>query len=264
MRRIEGGTFTTGASRAENGRRANEVIRPVTIASPFLISAREITNKQFALFRKNHDSGSDVHVSLAADNNPVANVSWSDAVQYCNWLSKKEGRTPVYKQEFGKWVPVYPFTDGYRLPTEAEWVWAVRYAEQALPRKYPWGKDWPPPKDSGNFADISARELVPTIIPKFNDGYASTAPVGTFKPNASGIYDGGGNVAEWVNDWYTVPTPGITKPIIDPTGPQRGTSRVIRGSSWRHAGFTEMRLSYRDYGSKPRPDVGFRIARNVD
>ena len=264
MRRIEGGTFTMGASRAENGRRANEVIRPVTIASPFLISAREITNKQFAEFRKNHDSGADVHVSLAADNNPVANVSWSDAVQYCNWLSKKEGRTPVYKQEFGKWVPVYPFTDGYRLPTEAEWVWAVRYAEQALPRKFPWGKDWPPPKDKGNFADVSSRELVPTIIPRFNDGYASTAPVGTYPPNASGIHDGGGNVAEWVNDWYTVPTPGITKPVIDPTGPERGTSRVIRGSSWRHAGFTEMRLSYRDYGTAPRADVGFRIARNVD
>jgi len=264
MRRIEGGTFTMGASRAEKGRRANEVIRPVTIASPFLISAREITNKQFAQFRNNHDSGADVHVSLAADNNPVASVTWSDAVQYCNWLSKKEGRTPVYKQEFGKWVPVYPFTDGYRLPTEAEWVWAVRYSEQALPRKYPWGKDWPPPKDSGNFADISSRELVPTIIPRFNDGYASTTPVGTYQPNASGLYDGGGNVAEWVNDWYTVPTPGITSPVIDPTGPMRGTSRVIRGSSWRHAGFTEMRLSYRDYGTAPRTDVGFRIARNVD
>ena len=264
MRRIEGGTFTLGASRSENGRRANEVIRPVTIASPFLISAREITNKQFSEFRKNHDSGADVHASLAADNNPVANVSWSDAVQYCNWLSKKEGRTPVYKQEFGKWVSVHPFTDGYRLPTEAEWVWAVRYAEQALPRKFPWGKDWPPPKDNGNFADVSSRELVPTIIPKFNDGYASTAPVGTFKPNASGIYDGGGNVAEWVNDWYTVPTPGITEPLVDPTGPERGSSHVIRGSSWRHAGFTEMRLSYRDYGSETRPDVGFRIARNVD
>ena len=264
MRRIEGGTFTMGASRAENGRRANEVIRPITLASPYLISAREVTNKQFAEFRKNHDSGADVHPSLAADHNPVANVSWSDAVQYCNWLSKKEGRTPVYKQEFGKWVPVYPFTDGYRLPTEAEWVWAIRYSEQALPRKFPWGKTWPPPKDNGNFADVSSRELVPTIIPNFNDGYASTAPVGTFKPSSIGIYDGGGNVAEWVNDWYTVPTPGITDPVVDPTGPERGTSRVIRGSSWRHAGFTEMRLSYRDYGSEPRVDVGFRIARNVD
>ena len=264
MRRVEGGTFSMGASRAENGRRANEVIRPVTIATPFLISVHEVTNKQFAEFRRNHDSGADVHVALAADNNPVANVSWSDAVQYCNWLSKKEGRTPVYKQEFGKWVAVYPFTDGYRLPTEAEWAWAIRYAERPIPRLYPWGKNWPPAKDSGNFADKSARELVPSIIPNFDDGYASTAPVGTFTANAIGIYDGGGNVAEWVNDWYTVPTPGITEPVVDPTGPERGTSHVIRGSSWRHAGFTEMRLSYRDFSAEPRVDVGFRIARNVD
>ena len=264
LRRVEGGTFSMGASRSENGRRANEVIRPVTIATPFLIGVKEVTNKEFAEFRKNHDSGADVHVSLAADNNPVANVTWADAVQYCNWLSKKEGRTPVYKQEFGKWVAVMPFTDGYRLPTEAEWSWAIRYAEQPAPRKFPWGKTWPPPKESGNFSDLSARELSPSIIPAFNDGYASTAPVGTFKANALGIYDGGGNVSEWVNDWYTVPTPGITVPEVDPMGPERGTSHVIRGSSWRHAGFTEMRLSYRDYGTDARVDVGFRIARNAD
>ncbi len=264
MRRVEGGTFSMGASRAENGRRANEVIRPVTISSPFLISEHEVTNKEFAEFRKNHDSGADVHPVLAADGNPVANVSWADAVQYCNWLSKREGRTPAYKQEFGKWVTVYPFTDGYRLPTEAEWAWAIRYAERPVPRKFPWGKDWPPPKESGNYADLTARQLVPSIIPKFDDGYASTAPVGSFKANSLGIYDGGGNVAEWVNDWYTVPTPGVTEPVVDPTGPVRGNSHVIRGSSWRHAGFTEMRLSYRDYGTDPRVDLGFRIARNVD
>lgn len=264
LRRVEPGTFSMGASRSETGRRANEVIHPVTIASPFLIGIHEVTNKQFSEFRNNHDSGSGVHPSLAADNNPVANVTWSDAVEYCNWLSKKEGRTPAYKQEFGLWVPVYPFTDGYRLPTEAEWVWAIRYAEQPLPRKFPWGKNWPPPKDSGNFADVSARMLAPSIIPGFDDGYASTAPVGSFKENGIGIFDGGGNVAEWVNDWYTVPTPGITEPEVDPTGPERGTSRVIRGSSWRQAGITEMRLSYRDHGTEPRVDLGFRIARNVD
>jgi len=264
LRRVEGGTFSMGASRAENGRRANEVIRPVTIATPFLIGVTEVTNKEFAEFRKNHDSGADVHASLAADNNPVANVTWADAVQYCNWLSKKEGRTPVYKQEFGKWVAVFPFTDGYRLPTEAEWAWAIRYVEQPAPRKFPWGKTWPPPKDSGNFADTSARELAPSVIPAFNDGYASSAPVGTFKANALGIQDGGGNVAEWVNDWYTVPTPGISVVVVDPTGPRRGSSHVIRGSSWRQAGFTEMRLSYRDYGTDARVDVGFRIARNAD
>ena len=264
LRRVEGGTFSMGASRAENGRRANEVIRPVTITQPFMISVHEVTNKQFAAFRANHNSGGDVHASLSADNNPVANVTWADAVQYCNWLSKREGRTPVYAEEFGKWVPKYPFSDGYRLPTEAEWAWAIRYAERKDPLKLPWGTRWPPPKNNGNYADQSARQLAPSILPNYDDGFASTAPVGTFKANAIGIFDGGGNVAEWVNDWYTVPTPGITTPEVDPVGPRRGTSRVIRGSSWRQAGIAELRLSYRDYGAEPRVDVGFRIARNVD
>lgn len=264
LRRVEGGTFSMGASRAEPGRRANEVIRPVTITTPFMISVHEVTNKQFAEFRKNHDSGAAAHPSLGADGNPVANVTWSDAVQYCNWLSKKEGRSPAYRQEFGKWVPIYPFTDGYRLPTEAEWAWAIRYAERQQSSKFPWGSKWPPPKGNGNYADRTARELVPSILPAYDDAYASTAAVGTFKANPIGIHDGGGNVAEWVNDWYTVPTPGITTPVVDPVGPERGTSRVIRGSSWRHAGETQLRLSYRDYGSEPRIDVGFRIARNAD
>ena len=264
MRRVEGGTFSMGASRAEVGRRANEVIRPVTIATPFYISIHEVTNEQFAQFRKNHDSGADVHASLAADDNPVASVSWSDAAQYCNWLSKKEGRTPVYREEFGNWVPSYPFADGYRLPTEAEWVWAIRYAERQQALKFAWGSKWSPPKDSGNYADRASRELVPSILPAYDDGYASTAPVGTFKANPIGIFDGGGNVAEWVNDWYTVPAPGMTTPVVDPLGPRRGTSHVVRGSSWHHAGVTELRLSYRDYSAQARADVGFRIARNAD
>ncbi|MGB5626973.1 MAG: PEGA domain-containing protein [Woeseiaceae bacterium] len=264
MRRVEGGTFSMGASRAEPGRRANEVILPVTITRPFLISVREVTNKQFAEFRPNHDSGADVHISLAADDNPVANVSWADAVQYCNWLSKQEGRTPAYRQEFDQWVPIYPTPDGYRLPTEAEWVLAIRYAGGKQALKFPWGKKWPPPENSGNLADLAARELVPSILPAYDDGYTSSAPVGKFPPNSIGIYDTAGNVAEWVNDLYTVPTPGITEPLIDPVGPERGTSHVVRGSSWRHSGITELRLSYRDYSATPRPDIGFRIARYAD
>lgn len=264
LRRVEPATFSMGASRSEVGRRANEVIIPVTITRPFLISVHEVTNKEFAEFRATHDSGSTVHVSLAADSNPVANISWEDAIQYCNWLSQREGRTPAYRNEFGKWVPVYPLTDGYRLPTEAEWALAVRYAGQRQPSKFPWGKAWPPPKDSGNFADRSGVEIVPSILPAYDDGYPSTAPVGSFKPNALGIYDGGGNVAEWVNDFYTVPTPGITTPVVDPTGPERGTSHVIRGSSWRHASQSQLRLSFRDFGSEARPDVGFRVARFAD
>jgi formylglycine-generating enzyme required for sulfatase activity len=88
----------------------------------------------------------------------------------------------------------------------------MRYGGQKQARKFSWGAKWPPPEQSGNFADRSAIELVPSILPAYDDGYASTAPVGSFKPNSLGIYDGGGNVAEWVNDFYTVPTPGITTP----------------------------------------------------
>ncbi len=264
LRRVEGATFSMGASRAEAGRRANEVIVPVTVTRPFLISVHEVTNKQFAEFRRNHDSGANMHPSLAADDNPVANVSWADAVQYCNWLSKQEGRTPAYALEFDKWVAVYPTPDGYRLPTEAEWVLAARYAGQPQAPKFAWGNKWPPPKSVANLADVSARELVPSIVPGYDDGFASTAPVGKFKPNALGLHDTAGNVAEWVNDFYTIPTPGITTPVVDPVGPESGNSHVVRGSSWRHAGITELRLSYRDYSSEPRPDIGFRIARYAD
>ncbi|MDH3266849.1 MAG: PEGA domain-containing protein, partial [Gammaproteobacteria bacterium] len=231
MRRVESGTFTMGSSRSEQGRRANEVLVPVTLTRPFLIGTREVTNNEFAKFRPAHDSGSDVHASLAGGSNPVANVSWSDAVQYCNWLSAKEGLDPAYEEQFGEWVLIRPMTNGYRLPTEAEWEWAIRFAGGASSTKFSWGAEMPPKRDSGNFADKSAIELVPSILPRYDDGFASTAPVGKFTPNSIGIYDGSGNVAEWVNDIYSVPTPGLTTPITDPIGPELGSQHVIRGSS---------------------------------
>ncbi len=264
LRRVEPGTFTLGSSRSEQGRRANEVIVPVRLTKPFLIGVKEVTNREFAQFRANHDSGADIHAAMAGDNNPVAKVTWADAVQYCNWLSAREGLTPVYKEEFGEWVAIRPFPDGYRLPTEAEWAWAIRYQGGNGALKFSWGTEWPPRRDAGNYADKSAADLVPTIIPGYDDGFASTAEGGKFPANALGIVDGAGNVAEWVNDFYTVPTPGVTDAVVDPLGPERGKSYVIRGSSWRHATPTELRLSYRDYGNEARSDVGFRIARNVD
>lgn len=263
MRRVEPGEFKMGTSRSEQGRRANEVIVPVVITKPYFIGTTEVTNREFRRFRENHDSRGDLHASLAGDLNPVVNVTWEDAVEYCNWLSTQEGLPLAYKKVFERWQPVQPTPDGYRLPTEAEWAWAIRYQERANAMTFPWGDRMPPRRDSGNYADRAARELVPSIIPGYDDGFASTAPVGTFPPNALGIHDGGGNVAEWVQDYYSVPTPGQTEPLEDPQGPPRGANRVIRGSSWMHAGIMQLRLGYRDFGNRGRPDVGFRVVKNV-
>lgn len=264
LRRVEPGTFMMGSSRSEQGRRANEVLLPVTLSQPFLIGVHEVTNREFLQFRPNHDSGADISPTMAGSKNPVANITWSDAAQYCNWLSAKEGLKPAYEDKFGEWVVVRPLTNGYRLPTEAEWVWAIRYEGSGKAQRFEWGDELPPEDDSGNFADKAAAGIVPSILPRYDDGFASTAPVGKFVPNRLGIHDGSGNVAEWVNDIYSVPTPGIKTPVVDPLGPTIGTNYVIRGSSWRHAGELELRLSFRDYGAIPRPDVGFRVARNVE
>ncbi len=263
MRRVEPNAFTMGTSRREQGRRANEVMVPVLLTKPFNIGAKEVTNREFRKFRQNHDSGGALHASLAGDVNPVVNVSWEDAVEYCNWLSAQEGLTPVYQTKFQKWQQVRPTPDGYRLPTEAEWVFAIKYQGRQSSTTFPWGGRMPPRRESGNFAGKSANALVPSILPGYDDGFASTAPVGTFAPNALGIFDGGGNVAEWVQDYYSVPTPGKTEPVIDPQGPMNGSNRVIRGSSWMDSGIMQLRLGYRDFGNGPRPDVGFRIARNI-
>ncbi|NIV17338.1 MAG: PEGA domain-containing protein [Woeseiaceae bacterium] len=264
LRRVEPGTFMMGSSRAEAGRRANEVLVPVTITRPYFIGVHEVTNKDFMEFRQGHDSGASVHPSMTGGDNPVANVSWSDAVQFCNWLSAREGLQPAYEEKFGEWVVVKPLTNGYRLPTEAEWAWAIRYEGSPGTQKFPWGKELPPKKDSANYADKAAVSIVPSVIPRYDDGYASTAPVGKFSPSAIGIFDGAGNVAEWVNDFYSVPTPGTTEPVSDPMGPANGKTHVIRGSSWRHAGEMELRLAYRDHSGEARSDVGFRVARFVE
>jgi len=263
LRRVEPGGFTMGTSRAQQGRRANEVIVPVLLTRPFYIGVKEVTNREFRRFRETHVSRGDIHASLAGDLNPVVNVTWDEAVEYCNWLSTQEGLPLAYKKVFERWQPVQPTPDGYRLPTEAEWVWAIRYQGRSNATTFPWGPRMPPRRESGNYAGKSANTLVPSILPGYDDGYASTAPVGTFAANALGIFDGGGNVAEWVQDYYSVPAPGQTEPIKDPQGPPRGANRVIRGSSWMHAGIMELRMGYRDFGNRGRPDVGFRVVRNV-
>ncbi len=263
LKYVDPGSFTMGASRREKGRRANESFRQVTITRPYYIGTREISNREYQQFRANHDSGSSVALSLVGDKNPAANMSWQDAAAYCNWLSEKDGLNPVYEDKFGRLVAKRPTPNGYRLPTEAEWAFAARHQGGKGFLKFPWGQDLPPAKDSGNYADKAAATLAPTFLSTFNDGYAATAPVASFKPNALGLYDLGGNVAEWVHDYYQVYTPDATRVWTDPEGPLEAKHNVIRGSSWKHATETTLRTSFRDFGSAGRTDVGFRIARTA-
>lgn len=259
LRLIQPGSFTMGAPRREQGRQANETEQHVTLTKAYYLATTETTNKQFRTFRSSHSSGIVQRTTLDNDNYPVVRVSWKDAVAYCNWLSQREGLPVAYAGD----QLITPVTTGYRLPTEAEWAWAARFAA-GRHLKYPWGASMPPTGKAGNFADVSAASLLPEHLSSYDDGYKAAAPVGRFAANALGIYDLGGNVAEWVYDFYGTRLQGAGQTETDPLGPSSGRAHSIRGSSWRDGRITELRLSYRDFGTEPRDDLGFRIARYAE
>jgi formylglycine-generating enzyme required for sulfatase activity len=263
LRLVRGGRFRMGASRREAGRRANEVLRDVELRRPFYVATREVSNRQFRRFQKDHLSGRFGSIALETDHHPVVRVSWREAAAYCNWLSELESLPPAYAERGGELVPVEPMTTGYRLPTEAEWARVARFATGSEPLKYPWGPSLPIPAEAGNFADASAQGVVPGAMSDYDDGHPGTAPVDAYAPNALGLHNLGGNVAEWVHDHYSLsPVAGGVE--RDPLGPTSGEFHVIRGSSFLHSTISELRLSYRDYGADPRPDVGFRVARYAE
>jgi len=175
------------------------------------------------------------------DEHPVVCVSWNDAVAFCKWLSRKEGKT-------------------YRLPTEAEWEYACRAGTTT---RYFSGDDPETLAKVGNVVDATAKAKFPdwkyTI--KANDGYVFTAPVGSFKPNAFGLYDMHGNAWQWCADRYDVKY-YAKSPVDDPTGSDAGDSRVLRGGSWGD-GPDDSRSARR---CSTTPDFrgclsGFRVAR---
>jgi|TARA_B100002003_G_scaffold244978_1_gene271994 formylglycine-generating enzyme required for sulfatase activity len=264
MRLIIPAQLAMGAPRREPGRRSNEAQRVVSLTRPYYASTKEITNSEFLAFNLNHASGSVGRALLNQEERPVVNVTWEQAVAYANWLSKKDSLPLAYRQTNGKWVGVKPLNTGYRLPTEAEWAWIARYAGTEKTTRFPWGDAMPPTARSGNYADISARDLVAYHIKSYSDGFLGSAPGGSFRPNPLGLYDLEGNVAEWIHDIY-VPDPSlIGETTLDPTGPDRGQYHVIRGASFMHGRFSELRWTYRDYGVKQRPDLGFRIVRYLE
>ncbi|MEE4301580.1 MAG: SUMF1/EgtB/PvdO family nonheme iron enzyme [Pseudomonadales bacterium] len=256
------GPFQLGASRREPGRRANEVLREVEITRPFYIATTELTNAQYRAFESGHDAGSFEQYDLDGDDLPVVNINWEAAARYCNWLSERDGLRAVYRIENCVVRGFDPTANGYRMPTEAEWAYVARTQADGSLLRFPWGDTRRPPEDRmGNYADRASETLLARSIPDYTDGNVTTAPVGKFDPNRFGLHDIGGNVAEWINDFYAATSTELPSGVQDPLGPPRGEYHVIRGSSWMHGQLVDLRLSFRDYGRQGRPDVGLRIAR---
>ena len=176
------------------------------------------------------------------DNHPVVNVSWNDAQALAAWLSKTEGRR-------------------YRLPTEAEWEYACRAGTRT---RYSTGNDPATLLRGANLFDTRSAAHWPrwrAMALAGDDGFAFTAPVGSFAPNAWGLYDMHGNAWEWVADWHGDEY-YARAPVDDPQGPATGTVRVRRGGSW-HTWAFYARSSYRNWNA---PDtrytlVGIRLVR---
>jgi formylglycine-generating enzyme required for sulfatase activity len=265
LKLIYPGNFTIGASRREAGRQANEVLRNVSLTKPFYVSLTEVTNAQFTAFDQAHSSGVVEGRTLNNPTQPVVQVTWEQAAKYCNWLSVQEGLPAYYVIDGDKVTGLNAESTGYRLPTEAEWDWVARVnGDPASLLRFPWGAELPPPANHGNYADISAGNFLGRILLDYDDGYMAASPVASFPANANGFFDIGGNVAEWVHDYYgTVGTVG-TEIQTNPVGPTTGTYHVIKGASWAHGTVTELRLSFRDYHNAARDDVGFRVARYLD
>ena len=256
--------FTMGSSRREQGRRSNETLRDIKLQRPFYMGIREVTNEEFRQFLTAHDSGAFAQHSLNRDELPVVQVSWELAALFCNWLSAKESLPPAYVKKGETVVAAQPMGIGYRLPTEAEWEYCARFNNAQTDLKYSWGNTFPPAPGSGNFADISAKGLLASYLEKYNDGYPVSAPPAKFNASALGLYDLGGNVAEWCHDYYSIYPYSANKVYSDPTGPDQGQHHVVRGSSWENAGISMLRLAYRGYSSSKRPDLGFRICRYLN
>lgn len=251
---ISGGTFEMGSPETENWRSEDEVQHTVTVGD-FYMSQYEVTQAEYAEVMNDHPS------SFSGDNLPVENISWLDAVSYCNARSEAEGLTPAYSIE-GQTVTWDRSANGYRLPTEAEWEYACRAGTVT-----PFNTETSISAEEANYYGHYPYEIEGNYFEQENlttkpgEYRQTTVEVDSFSPNAWGLYNMHGNVGEWVWDYYGAYD---TEPQTDPTGAQTGSLRVYRGGGWNDFA-KNMRSAYRatmaeDQGSF---NIGIRLVCNA-
>jgi formylglycine-generating enzyme required for sulfatase activity len=239
MLRVEGGVFTMGSPSNEPNRDSDENAHQVAVGT-FLISKFEVTQAEYEAL-----TGENPSAFKRADF-PVEQVTWLDAVEFCNAKSARENLTPVYTiSEAG--ISWDHDADGYRLPIEAEWEYACRAGTATI---FNTGARISP--DTANFDG-----RYPYNGASRGAFRAKTTPVGSFAPNAWGIYDMHGNVYEWCWDQY--------KPYSQTSmdGELTGNS-VVRGGSWdSEARFLRSANRSQAAHTAKQNYIGFRVARSV-
>jgi formylglycine-generating enzyme required for sulfatase activity/serine/threonine protein kinase len=279
LARVLPGTFTMGSPTEEAGRLERalsigsdkldpertsldfELRHEVTLSRPFLLQATPVTQAQFeAVMGYNPSDFKDPRF-------PVESVSWFEAVAFCNRLSEQQGlpepewayvlrdvKGEPSQRDFEATVEWRgPERLGFRLPTEAEWEYAVRAGTSTAT----YNGDLEP----GRVKDEQPNPTLDPIAWFGGNSENTTHRVGTKTPNPWGLYDMLGNVWEWVWDWDDMyPSDSVT----DPAGPASGKNRVIRGGSWSlYARFCRAAYRGRDWPGHRFNDIGFRPARTL-
>ncbi len=215
---VKGGSFQMGSTSGDSDEKPVHTVR----VGDFYIGKYEVTQKQWKEVMGNNPS------YFKGDNLPVEQVSWYDAVEFCNKKSRQEGLMTCYSGS-GKNTKCDFSANGYRLPTEAEWEYAA-VARTSGSYKYSGS-------GSNNINEVAWYSK--------NSG-SKTHPVGKKQPNELGIYDMSGNVWEWCWDWYDE-NYYSNSPKNNPKGPKSGTYRILRGGSWSSYG-SYCRCAGRGYG----------------
>jgi sulfatase modifying factor 1 len=251
---IPAGTFLRGTPSDEVRWSWETPQHEVTISRPFYMSIYEVTNEQYRAFKPDHDSGDDADFEeateaddLNGDRQPAVGIPDVDAMAFSRWLGMREGgRT-------------------YVLPTEAEWHYACRAGSRTT---FAWGDD---PADAAKYANVfdgrrrdrlDERNTMASPILSAqveDDGFAVTAPVGSYLPNAWGLFDMHGNASEWCRDWASKLT---AEAVTDPQGPEAGEHRMIAGGSFADEMYFQRASSRSSLTGGPESGwfkIGFRL-----